>query len=79
MQVNLQLMDTEWIMYIHDLALKCTTKVATGSDHHVPRVLGSTWSWINIPTKHIDSLESIMLHFVNTLQDYCSGLRPNPS
>jgi hypothetical protein len=24
MQVNLQLLDTEWIIYIHDLALKCT-------------------------------------------------------
>jgi hypothetical protein len=69
-------MDTEWIMYIHDLALNCTTEMA---DHLAPRVMESTWSWVNIPTKYIDSLESIMLHFVNTIQDYCSGSRPNPS
>jgi hypothetical protein len=79
MQVNLQLMDTEWIMYIHDLALKCTIEVARGSDHPAPRVLGSTWSWVNIPTKYIDSLESIMLHFVDTPQDYCFRSRPNSS
>jgi hypothetical protein len=79
MQVNLRLMNTEWIMYIHDLALKCTTEVARGSDHLAPRVLGSTRSGVNIPTKYIDFLESIMLHFVDTLQDYCSELRPNPS
>jgi hypothetical protein len=72
-------MDTEWIMYIHDLALKCTIEMARGSDHPAPRVLESTQSWINIPTKYIDSLESIMLHFVDTHQDYCSGLRLNPS
>jgi hypothetical protein len=54
-------MDIEWIMYIHDLALKCTTEVARGSDHPAPRVLGSTRSWVNIPTKYIDSLESIIL------------------
>jgi hypothetical protein len=72
-------MDTEWIMYIHDLVLKCTTEVARGSDHLAPLVLGSTQSWINIPTKYIDSLESIMLHFIDTLQDYCSRSWPNPS
>jgi hypothetical protein len=65
-------------MYIHDLALKCTTEVARGSDHPAPQVLGSTRSWVNILTKYIDSLESIMLHFVDPLQDYCSGSRPNP-
>jgi hypothetical protein len=65
-------------MDIHDLALKCTTEVARGSDHPAPRVLGSTRNWVNIPTKYIDSLESIMLHFVDNLQDYCSRLRPNP-
>jgi hypothetical protein len=48
-------------MYIHDLALKCTTEVARGSDHPAPRVLESIWSWVNIPTKYIDSLESIIL------------------
>jgi hypothetical protein len=69
MQVNLRLMDTEWIMYIHDLALKCTTEVARGLYHPAPQVLRSTHSWVNIPTKYIDSLETIMLHFVNTLQD----------
>jgi hypothetical protein len=79
MQVSLQLMDTEWIMYIHDLALKCTTEVARGSDHPASLVLGSTRSWVNIPTKYIDSLESIMPHFVDNLQDYCSGSRLNPS
>jgi hypothetical protein len=72
-------MDTEWIMYIHNLALKCPTDVARGSYHHAPRVLGSTQNWVNIPTKYIDSSESIMLRFVDTLQDYCSGLRLNPS
>jgi hypothetical protein len=66
-------------MCIHDLALKCTIEMARGSDHPAPRVLGSTQSWVNIPTKYVDSLESIMLHFVDTLQDYCSGSRPNPS
>jgi hypothetical protein len=79
MQVNLQLMDTEWIMYIHDLALKCTTEAVRGSDHSAPQVLGSTRSWVNIPTKYIDSLESIMLYFIDTLQDYYSGSRSNPS
>jgi hypothetical protein len=72
-------MDTEWIMYIHDLALKCTIEMARGSDHPAPRVLGSTRSWVNILTKYIDSLESIMLHFVDIIQDYYSGSRPNPS
>jgi hypothetical protein len=72
MQVNLQLMNTEWIMYTHNLALKYTTEMARGSDHPAPRVLGSIWSWVNIPTKYIDSLESIMLYFVDTIQDYCS-------
>jgi hypothetical protein len=72
-------MDTEWIMYINNLALKCTTEVARGSDHPAPRVLGSTWNWVNIPTKYIDSLESMMLHCVDPLQDYCFGSRPNPS
>jgi hypothetical protein len=72
-------MDTEWIMYIHDLALKYTTQVARGSDHRAPQVFRSTRSWVNIPTKYIDSLESIMLHFIDTLQDYYSGSRPNPS
>jgi hypothetical protein len=47
-------------------------------DHPAPQVLGSTRSWVNILTKYIDSLESIMLHFVDPLQDYCSGSRPNP-
>jgi hypothetical protein len=65
-------------MCIHDLALKCTTEMVGGSDHPAPRVLGSTQNWVNIPTKYIDSLEAIMLHFVDTLQDYCSGSRPNP-
>jgi hypothetical protein len=69
MQVNIWLMDTERIMYIHNLALKCTTEMSRGSDHPAPRVLGSIWSWVNIPIKYIDSLESIMLHFVDTLQD----------
>jgi hypothetical protein len=72
-------MDTEWIIYIHNLALKCTTEVVRGSDRPTPRVLGSTRNWVNIPTKYNDSLELIMLHFVDTLQVYCSGLRPNPS
>jgi hypothetical protein len=66
-------------MNTHDLALKCTTKMARGSGHPAPRVLESTRNWVNIPTKYIDSLESIMLHFVDTLQDYCSGSRPSPS
>jgi hypothetical protein len=66
-------------MYIHDLALKCTTEMARGSDYPAPRVLGSMQSRVNIFTKYIDSLESIMLHFVDTLQDYCYGSRPNPS
>jgi hypothetical protein len=79
MQVILRLMNTEWIMYIHDLALKCTIEVARGSNHPIPRVLGNTQGWVNIPTKYIDSLESIMLHFVDTLQDYCSESRQNPS
>jgi hypothetical protein len=49
-------------MNTHDLALKCTTKMARGSGHPAPRVLESTRNWVNIPTKYIDSLESIMLH-----------------
>jgi hypothetical protein len=68
-----------WIMYIHDIALKCITEIARGLDHPAPRVLESTQSWVNIPTKYIDLLESVMLHFVDTLQDYCSGSRSNPS
>jgi hypothetical protein len=72
-------MDTEWIIYIHDLALKCITEVARGLDHPAPQVLGRTQSWVNISTKYIDFLESVMLHFVDTLQDCCSESRPNPS
>jgi hypothetical protein len=30
------LMDTKWIMYIHNLALKCTIEMARGSDHPAP-------------------------------------------
>jgi hypothetical protein len=65
-------------MYIHDLALKCTTEVARGSDHLAPRVLGSILSWVNIPTKYIDFLELIMVHFVDTIQDYYFRSRLNP-